>query len=571
MLLIRDFDRFAQRLDVAESTNPPPTELLEIYKEVEQWAVRDYIASNLKMMKPVSGRQKWLAAGVAFLPANDAKRVVSHDPGAWNLTAGDADKLTNVCRGATAGCMAVCLTNAGQMRMDQAKGAQLRRQLTFTFKRDAFMVLLLIGIAALARTARGKGAKPCVRLNVTSDIDWENIEVTVSPWLSDYLKTMGTNCPPGKYRNVPDALPAIQFYDYTKIPERIQAFASGKWPRNYWLTWSLAETPQNRKVALWVLANKVSTVAVPFDVKSRKQGSKTVDGKKVGGKILPLPTEMAFIENGPGIEPVRHVFPVIDADHDDMRFLDKPGSFSGLRFKVPGIGKGQRRGAIAGGMSTKEKIDAASGFVVPVPPAGIPEIAVYRRWQGANTNPPRDPVYSGKFSDVPGKIGRIDGDTAVVPSADGKAWEVWIWTPFIGRNGYTEDWSFVRKVPNPIEAIALARKMVEYDNPRFVFKSGRRVKKHARVASRQAKLRATVDRKWVAPRSNPSADEKLSWIKSQLESGRDVYLTTATRSTKYTPKHLASFADLLRVKGGSLQMRERKSWVCADYVRITAR
>jgi hypothetical protein len=114
-------------------------------------------------------------------------------------------------------------------------------------------------------------------------------------------------------------------------------------------------------------------------------------------------------------------------------------------------------------------------------------------------------------------------------------------------------------------------------NPRFIFKSDLRVKRHARVANRLAKRRAVrhVDRQKktdrITRRSNPSADEKLAWIKSQLESGRDVYLTTATRSTRYTPKHLTRINDLLRVKGGTFQMRERKSWVSADYVKISAR
>ena len=55
-------------------------------------------------------------------------------------------------------------------------------------------------LQAFINKAEKKGKIPCIRLNGTSDIQWE------------YIEYQG--------KNVFDTFPDVQFYDYTKIPTR---------------------------------------------------------------------------------------------------------------------------------------------------------------------------------------------------------------------------------------------------------------------------------------------------------------------------------------------------------------
>ena len=90
-----------------------------------------------------------------------------------------------------------------------------------------------------------------------------------------------------------------QFYDYTKF-----SLDTGRWenlPSNYDLTFSLAETKENRKAAFKALqAGK--RVAAVYDHKQD------------------LPKFQEFTYNNK-----TYKFPVIDADKNDLRFKD-PGS-----------------------------------------------------------------------------------------------------------------------------------------------------------------------------------------------------------------------------------------------------
>ena len=88
----------------------------------------------------------------------------------------------------------------------------------------------------------------------------------------------------------------IQFYDYTKYPNRLDL------PDNYHLTFSLSET--NKAQALDVL-DRGQNIAAVFNTK----------------KDQPLPDTCWG-------------YPVFDADLDDERFLD-PYGIAGLRAKGP--------------------------------------------------------------------------------------------------------------------------------------------------------------------------------------------------------------------------------------------
>jgi hypothetical protein len=87
------------------------------------------------------------------------------------------------------------------------------------------MLDLAASIEALIRKARREGLYPTVRLNGTSDIKWENISF-------DYTFAHG------KQREVTifELFPELQFYDYTKTPNRKSV------PDNYDLTFSYSGT-----------------------------------------------------------------------------------------------------------------------------------------------------------------------------------------------------------------------------------------------------------------------------------------------------------------------------------------
>ena len=170
-------------------------------------------------------------------------------------------------------CEEPCLNTAGLGGVySSIQNARIRKTLFYFNEYDNFMEQLVSDITKFERECDKLGKQPSLRLNGTSDIQWE------------YQTVNG--------KNVFDMFPEIQFYDYTKIPTRnINGID------NYHLTWSYSEA--NKKYAKLfniVLENK----AVVF----RKYIPKTFKGLEV-----------------------------INGDEHDMRFLDKDNVVVGLKAK----------------------------------------------------------------------------------------------------------------------------------------------------------------------------------------------------------------------------------------------
>lgn len=212
-----------------------------------------------------------------------------------------ADGSTNLCAAAfAAGCDTPCLMTAGRAGMapgnatfTAANGstlpdnriirARIRKALQFINDREAFMVALVKNVQAVIRKATRTNLTPCIRLNGTTDIPWETIPVTVD----------GVS-----YPNIFAAFPAVQFYDYTKIPTRIRALAIP----NYHLTFSYSPKPS----------------FAPYIVKALKS---------YGDRM-----NFAVVFRGP----MPKYFlgrPVVSGDETDLRFLDAPGVVVGLTAK----------------------------------------------------------------------------------------------------------------------------------------------------------------------------------------------------------------------------------------------
>lgn len=172
----------------------------------------------------------------------------------------------NVCPAASKGCAMACLNTAGRGRFDNVQQARIRKTKLFYQNRKEFTELLIKDITALVRKAAKANQKPVVRLNGTSDIDWENIE------LQDGL-------------NVFDMFPNVQFYDYTKRPDRVLA---NDYP-NYHLTFSMSEV--NEPIAKRVLKAGFNVAVVFTAIPQVFKGFSVIDGDK---------HDLRFIEGNQG-------------------------------------------------------------------------------------------------------------------------------------------------------------------------------------------------------------------------------------------------------------------------------
>lgn len=178
-------------------------------------------------------------------------------------------------------CDVACLNTAGRGAFSSVQLARINKTTWFFTERNTFMQQLVVDIAKLIKKAIKQGLKPLVRLNGTSDIQWESVAFT---------DTDGT-----RYVNIFAAFPDIQFYDYTKISNRTEL------PSNYDLTFSYSGVEGFQPFVNKALLNNMR-MAVVF----RKE------------RDIP----MTFM----GI-------PVVSGDKSDVRHLDNDGVIVGLYAK----------------------------------------------------------------------------------------------------------------------------------------------------------------------------------------------------------------------------------------------
>lgn len=176
-----------------------------------------------------------------------------------------------VCANASEGCKASCLYTAGRGAFSNVQRARINRTLKFFNDRENFLGDLIMDIEVLKIQAKRLGLTPCVRLNGTSDIDWQNIKLD------------------GK--SLIEIFPDIQFYDYTKFKTRSSRF------QNYHLTYSRKETDTLQDIK--TIMDNGTNVAIVF-------------------KTMPQEWEG---------------FKVISGEENDIRFNDPQGVIIGLRAK----------------------------------------------------------------------------------------------------------------------------------------------------------------------------------------------------------------------------------------------
>lgn len=189
--------------------------------------------------------------------------------------------VTNVCLYATYGkhgCAGPCLAHDGQGAMPKQVTARINKTKYWHYDPEGFIEQLSKEITRVKTKATKDGMGFAVRLNGTSDIEWENT---------------------GIFERHPD----VQFYDYTKYPSDKRTI-----PDNYHLTYSF--TGQKGSMA-----------------RSVEWDKKGVNTAVVFGNGMPA----TFLGR-----------PVIDGDVTDLRFLDPKGVIVGLHAKgkaLPLIGQ----------------------------------------------------------------------------------------------------------------------------------------------------------------------------------------------------------------------------------------
>ena len=212
----------------------------------------------------------------------------------------------NVCPMAeTAGCVAGCLNTAGRGAFNNVQQARIAKTRRYLASRTAFMAELAEDLERFVAYCKRKGVRPAVRLNGTSDIQWE---------IAHYASR-------GDDRgSVFELFPEIQFYDYTKVYKRVYR----ELPANYALVLSYsAANPTYAEAVTKAAKDTGANLAVVYRTKALRDyfvGKRAQYGEACRD--------------------------VIDGDETDMRFLDPKGVIVGLYAK--GKAKGDTSGFVVG-------------------------------------------------------------------------------------------------------------------------------------------------------------------------------------------------------------------------------
>jgi hypothetical protein len=188
----------------------------------------------------------------------------------------------NVCSHSTKECRLGCLATSGRAGMelisggDRIKNARIKKTKLFYEQPEFFMQWLIAEIKVAQLKAKKDGYYFSVRLNCTSDIDWQNVKVDG--------------------QSIFEIFPDVSYYDYTKNPNKF--FNK---PNNYHLT--LSYTGRNWHVCE-VMLKRGHNVAMVFNVKKE--------------------SELPIKYNG---------YQVINGDLTDYRVSDADGIIVGLKWK----------------------------------------------------------------------------------------------------------------------------------------------------------------------------------------------------------------------------------------------
>lgn len=180
----------------------------------------------------------------------------------------------DLCKFASTGCRLACLVASGHALIEKRSGknkidvSRIVKSWLAIYRKDIAETVLLAEITSAKKRAERKGRKFSVRLNGTSDID---------------------------FYNVINAFPDVQFYDYTKDPERVEL-------ANYHLTFSYSQASKARINHYKQAIQRGQSIAFPLITSEFEQACALPD--------------------------------CYSMDETDLRFLDNAGKYGILKAKV---------------------------------------------------------------------------------------------------------------------------------------------------------------------------------------------------------------------------------------------
>ena len=220
--------------------------------------------------------------------------------------------IINVCPSAL-NCAKLCLHHSGNKLYYPTKvKSRINKTIAFNDSQNDFMNILILNII---RNFRKNNNQPTAyRLNGTSDILFENIQIYISVGLSDFIyNKFSFNINSGYYSNIFEIFKHeknIIMYDYTKNKREYQNLFN---EFNYHLTFSFDGE-----------SNKINIDRCYEAMEQNINIASVINYKK--RDILPTKFYSKIFDIN---------FDCIDGDNDDMRFLDAKNKLVLLRFKKP--------------------------------------------------------------------------------------------------------------------------------------------------------------------------------------------------------------------------------------------
>lgn len=172
-----------------------------------------------------------------------------------------------VCPMRSEECTALCLNGSGMSIMyeEMINASRILKTKLFFEHRQFFMDWMISEIESAKKKAQKLGYRFSVRLNNTSDISPESFYV-----IKD-----------GKSVNILQLYPDVQFYDYTKVPKRVEL--TKKYP-NYDITFSFSGF--NMETCEDMLKNNIRVAMVFNIIPDTFMGYKVIDGDKYDMRYL---------------------------------------------------------------------------------------------------------------------------------------------------------------------------------------------------------------------------------------------------------------------------------------------
>ena len=268
---------------------------------------------NYKLPKTIKAYQDAYKLNYNTLLSENPKTIKSEiKTYILHLAPSNQSGIINVCPSAL-NCAKLCLHHSGNKLYYPTKvKSRINKTIAFNDSQNDFMNILILNIIRNFR--KNNNELTAYRLNGTSDILFENIQIYISVGLSDFIyNKFSFNINSGYYSNIFEIFKHeknIIMYDYTKNKREYKNLLN---EFNYHLTFSFDGE-----------SNKINIDRCFEAMEQNINIASVINYKKK--EILPSKFYSKIFDIN---------FDCIDGDNDDMRFLDAKNKLVLLRFKKP--------------------------------------------------------------------------------------------------------------------------------------------------------------------------------------------------------------------------------------------